>query len=305
MKLLDELIELLSTKDGSLTDALLKTKVLLHKIGHQELIGWVNSELNGYTDKEDLPQYRILPAQVLVNASNMAYRATSHPVPLGHLTKIQRDMYETARMDQSLAVLEQLASKDSGSLRAQIPMEVNRLIGKGLGNGYQVEQAWCNIEQSALASIFVQVRSRLLDFILELKGKFGDVNSDQEIKDKSDLIDAPRIFSNAIFGDNTTIIVGNNNKQKVINNISIGDFNALTEELKQHKVNDSDISELKDAIDKDDKSEEITNKNFGPSVNKWLKSMLSKAVDTSWQIELNIAGGLLVEALKKYYGWLI
>ena len=304
MKLLDVLIELLSTKDGSLTDALLKTKVLLHKIGHQELIGWVNSELNGYPDKEDLPQYRILPAQVLVNASNMAYRVTSHPVPLGHLTKKMRNAYETARMDQSLAVLEQLASKEGGSLRAPIPMEVNGLIGEGLDNGYQVEQAWCNIQQSALASIFVQVRSRLLDFILELKDEFGDIDSDQEIKDKSDLIDAPRIFSNAIFGDNTTIIVGNNNKQKVINTNLKGNFDALAEELKKHGVDEKDISELQICIEKDNTSEKSSENAFGSSVKGWLKNMLSKAVDTSWQIELGIASGLLTTALQNYYGWL-
>ena len=47
MRLLDEIIELLSDRKGSLTDALLKTKVLMHKIGHQELAEWVNNELNG------------------------------------------------------------------------------------------------------------------------------------------------------------------------------------------------------------------------------------------------------------------
>jgi hypothetical protein len=31
--------------------------------------------------------------------------------------------------------------------------------------------------------------------------------------------------------------------------------------------------------------------------------MLDKAVDASWQIELGIAGNLLTDALKKYYGW--
>jgi hypothetical protein len=33
MKLLDDIIELLSEEKGSLTDALLKTKVLMHKSG--------------------------------------------------------------------------------------------------------------------------------------------------------------------------------------------------------------------------------------------------------------------------------
>ena len=48
MRLLEEIVNLLSDKGGSLTDALLKTKVLMHRIGHKELAGWVNDELNGY-----------------------------------------------------------------------------------------------------------------------------------------------------------------------------------------------------------------------------------------------------------------
>ena len=55
MKLVDELVDLLSDESTSLSAALLKTKVLLHKIGHKELVEWVNHELNGYEDKDSLP----------------------------------------------------------------------------------------------------------------------------------------------------------------------------------------------------------------------------------------------------------
>ncbi len=65
MKLIDEIIEILSSSDGNLTDALIKTKIVLHKIGHKELIDWVNSELNGYPNEDQVPPYRILRAQVL------------------------------------------------------------------------------------------------------------------------------------------------------------------------------------------------------------------------------------------------
>lgn len=63
--LLDEIIGLLNSEQGSLTDALLKTKVLLHQIAKKELAGWVNNELNGYADGTDLPPYRVLPTPFL------------------------------------------------------------------------------------------------------------------------------------------------------------------------------------------------------------------------------------------------
>ncbi len=70
MKLINDVIGVLSDGDGSLTEALIKTKVVLHKIGHKELVDWVNNELNGYSDTDQVPPYRILQAQVLANIAN-------------------------------------------------------------------------------------------------------------------------------------------------------------------------------------------------------------------------------------------
>ncbi len=303
MNLLNEIVEALSSQGGSLTDALLKTKVLLHKIGHQELVEWVNNELNGYPNDDNLPEYRILSVQVLVNASNMAYQVTSHPIPLGHLTKEQRASLETAKMHESLAVLEKLVEQPGDHLHAAIPMEANGLLGRGLANGYVIQRAWCEIGQASVAQIFVQVKSRLLDFILGLQDQLGDGVSEQEMKQRADSFDASGLFNNAIFGNNTTIVVGAHNKQQVMNITDKGDFNSIADELRQHGIDEPDISALERAIKADERAPETAERKFGPSVKTWLQGMLSKAIDSSWQIELGVASSLLASSLQKYYGW--
>ena len=55
MKLLDEIIDLLADENASLNAALLKTKVLMHTIGHAELAEWVNDELNGNPKDTTVP----------------------------------------------------------------------------------------------------------------------------------------------------------------------------------------------------------------------------------------------------------
>lgn len=127
--------------------------------------------------------------------------------------------------------------------------------------------------------------------------------SDQEIKKRTDSIDASSLFNNAIFGNNTTIVVGNHNSQDVINIISKGNFSALAEHLKKHGVAESNIAELQTAIKTDENTLEVSQKQFGPAVKTWLQSMLSKAVDASWNIELGVASSLLATALQNYYGW--
>lgn len=303
MKLLNEIIDALSSQESSLTGALLKTKVLLHHIGHKELVEWVNHELNGYPHDGELPEYRILPAQVLANLANMAYQVNSHPIPLGHLDDEVRGRFEAAKMYQSLAVLEKLTADEEGFLESPIPMQYNGIFGGSLANGYKIQRVWSSIGKADVAQIFIQVRSRLLDFVLELKEQIGDNVPDQEIKKRTDSIDASSLFNNAIFGNNTTIVVGNHNSQDITNIIAKGNFPALAEHLKKYGIAESNIAELQTAIRSDDNTLEVSQKQFGPAVKTWLQSMLSKAVDASWNIELGVASSLLATALQNYYGW--
>lgn len=263
----------------------------------------MNNELNGYPDPEKVPEYRRLPSQVLVNAMNMAYQINSHPIPLGHLTDKQREDLQTAKMHQSLAVLEKFAADKKGRLQAPIPMEANGLLGQGLANGYKIQRAWCEIQVADVTQIIIQVRSRLLDFVLQLQDHLGEDVKDDDIKSKSKTIDTAGLFQSAIFGDNTTIVVGNHNTQTVTNTNIKGDFSSLAALLRQHGVSDDDVEGLKRAVESDHGAAELAEKRFGPKVRQWMSGMLAKVVDASWQIELGVAGSLLASAIQRYYGW--
>jgi hypothetical protein len=222
--LLDEIIELLGDEKSGLTDALLKTKILLHQIGKKELVGWVNNELNGYPQDADLPSYRILQSEVLANVSNVAWRAERQPIPIQHLNKEYRESLEKAQFDQSLAVIEKNAAK--GTFIRRIPMEANHLFDKGLGNGFRTENVWCETSRSDILNIMVQVRSRLLDFMLELRDIVGETATESELREKSASMDAGSMFNNAIFGagSNTTILIGQQSSITATQTISGSEF---------------------------------------------------------------------------------
>jgi hypothetical protein len=215
MKLISEIIEILSSDKPNLTNALIKTKVLLHRLGQKNLIGWVNKELNGYEEDDELPQYRILPCTVLANVSNLGWRYPSHPIPIAHLDEKVRKRLEQARFYQSIGVLEELANSKGERITSRIPMECNSLLDKGLGGGFRVESAWCDSSKTTLTQTLVEVRSRLLDFMLQLSDEFAGEMSDEEVKNKSQSVDSASIFHNAMFGDNTTIIVGDMDKSAI------------------------------------------------------------------------------------------
>ena len=67
MKLIDEIIDLLSNTDTELENALIKAQVLAHKLGEKEIGAWIKSELVGYEDPTTVPEYRILNLTVFGN----------------------------------------------------------------------------------------------------------------------------------------------------------------------------------------------------------------------------------------------
>lgn len=124
-----------------------------------------------------------------------------------------------------MSVLEELiASSKKGSLARQIPMEMNGFLGKRLGNDFEIERAWCEISKHAIKGIIIQVRSRLLDFLLELKDTIGDTTTVSELRERTSSVDASSMFNNAVFGSNTTILVGHNSTITATQTISGGEL---------------------------------------------------------------------------------
>ena len=138
-----------------------------------------------------------------------------------------------------------------------------------------------------------------MDFVLQLRDELPE--DPTGIQKHS--VDTRSLFNNAVLGDNATIIIGDKNKTNIVNLHLKGNFDALTHELKKYNVEDEDIGQLQTAIQEDEPNINHKSKEFGFSVENWIRRMLHKAVETSWQIELGMAGSILTDALKYYYGW--
>ncbi|MEX3941611.1 hypothetical protein AB4Y44_19045 [Paraburkholderia sp. BR10937] len=301
MRLLEEIVTLLSDKDGSLTDALLKTKVLMHRIGHKELADWVNDELNGYTTDCPVPAYRVVPARLYGDISNIAWQHNAMALPTAHLQKEMRERFCVEKLRQSVQVLEAL-SKASNSLSRPVQPELYGLLAKGaIEPSFHINRAWVQFEPTQIVNVLIEVRSRLLDFALNLQGELGDV-ADDKMKEAAQGIDAPGMFASAVFGDNATFVFGNNNATTITNTVSKGDFVSLARVFKDTGVSETDVAELKAAVDDDDPKVVAETKQFGPQVKAWMTKMTAKAIDGVWAVGIGAGGNLLADALGSYYG---
>jgi hypothetical protein len=300
VKLLDEIVEILSDRNGSLTDALLKTKVLMHQIGHKELADWVNDELSGYSDGKPVPPYRVINSRVVGTIQTVAMIYHDQPLPTAHLPEKVRKYLHEHEMRESISVLEEFSSKPKGHLTMPLQPEYYGHIGEAFEKGAWVAKAWIQMEPTQIMHGLTEIRSRLLDFVLGLQDILGNAEG-ADVKEAARTIDAPGMFQHAVFGDNATIVVGDHNVATIKNAVKKGDFSSLAAALVDQGVAVSDISALQSAVERDRGAVDLEKKQFGPAVRNWLSDMLKKAIDTSWQIEVGVAAGLLTEALKAFY----
>lgn len=299
MKLLDDIIDLLADENGSLNAALLKTKVLMHTIGHAELVEWVNDELNGYPKDKPVPDYRVVGGTVTGNIQNAVQIQMNLSLPTHHLPEKLRSWLEKHELRESMSVLQEMAivTTPGTSLHMPLSPEIGAHIGNGITGGW-VQKCWVEMQPLQIKNGISQVRSRLLDFALNLRDKIGGAE-EKEVKAVAAASDVAGMFHGAVFGDNTTFVIGNDNEIKVNNRK--GDFGALAKLLTDKGVTSKDVADLKIAVAEDEGKVDATSKSFGPAVKGWISKMMTQAVETSWQIELGVAGGLLTEALKAYY----
>ena len=140
MHLVNEIIDILSSSDPSLENALSKAQVLAHRLGEAEMKNWVANELRGYADRDDLPPYRVLPVTVMANLSNGVMRYTDQPLPLRMADERVRNRLENRRLTESIAVIEQWSKKDN-DLAIVIAPEFYSHLKKGIEPSFEIERA--------------------------------------------------------------------------------------------------------------------------------------------------------------------
>jgi len=298
--LIDDIIDMLADDTRPLGGALLKIKVLLHKLGAPELTAWVNLELNGYADGVEVPSYRALPGTLKGNIANAAVRYSNHPLPYLHIEAKKRDFFKTARMGQPIATLENLVSSGSGTTLARlVPMEFNPELGKALDPSFIVEQAWVEVGKSDVVGVLSQVRSRLLDFLLELRGKAGAHASEQQMEEVAKGLNLKEMFNGAVFGDNTTVLLGTGNVQQVSAQVLKGDAASLKSAMKKAGLKQAEINELVAAIAADHASDE---KAMDGKVGHWYFDLLKKAAKGAASVGTDIVTGAIHKLLAQYLG---
>lgn len=305
MQLIETIINELTDVGLSLTSPLLKTKVLASRIGNNELSNWVNLELNGYKDKEDLPDYRKATGNLIGDYLNGTMRVSNHILPIPSFENSFDDELRSFELYDGIDPLEKMSTIANESLvkqfnQAQVAIIQNLLVSyANVAGNFQLFTVGISVPAGILKTTLNAVRNKLLDFMIALETEFGlevKIETLQSNHKKITTIMNTTINTN---GDGNLINTG---VGATVNNavtITKGNQEVLKKTLTDNDVSERDANELLQIIDSE---QPVSDTDFGTKVNKWIYTMMGKAVDGSWKIGIGAAGGLLAKAISHYYG---
>lgn len=312
MKLLSDIINELIDESISLQRPLLKMKVLASRVSNEDLLNWVNKELQGYIGIDtEVPNYRKTMSSVMGSYINGNRQFNNVSVQIFGLSEKMKDFMMIFEISSGIQTIESgITSNTSGTIEMRLPMELQKQIETNIiknGNPrFQLLEVRKEISAAFLIQIVSNVRSKLLDLALQLEQTFGVEIDIIALSKKDDSVNKTinTIMSQIVI--NTTghgNIINTGNENEIVNHsvVNTGDFESLRAFLNDNKVAEQDINELQAVIDND--SPIVEEKKMGSKVGDWTKKMLGKAVDGSWKVSLAIAGKLLADALQTYYGW--
>ncbi|MBA4260077.1 MAG: hypothetical protein C0446_13010 [Chitinophaga sp.] len=308
--MITSIIELLSDDSKSLTSALLKTQVLASRLDNAELKNWTTNELKGYRNTTLLPEYRVAKANPRCAISDDFNYMDNQPMPVTIFPKKISDFLISLPLKQGVKSLEQTASgefgeyivKDFGDdFSAWLTSEAQRN-----GQRIQLSNIRILVHIGEVVQALGEIRTRLLELMLELEKQYPDLDKQIEIKEvnKSEVNDKIiHIMSHVNItttGDGNIINTGSHNTFNINTNINKGDTEALVKSLEELNISKDDIEEISSIVLSDPPIYET--KTLGQKTRGWISKMINKTLDGTWDITTGTAGGLLTELFKSYFG---
>lgn len=198
--------------------------LLLEDLKDKKIKKWLNCELNGYSNDEDVPSYRIvninLKGTYIIGSAFHGMKGTNQPLPL---KPEYIKEYSNIKIKDGIYKIQQLAIAEKENEDHHLSLTMNVLLAQkiSLVNG-EIINAYIDLSLYAYTNIIGSIKSKLISIFKELEQKYGNLD-DYYIDFKKDKI-GQELINNiiTIINDNSTKI-GDNNE---ISKSTVGDSNG-------------------------------------------------------------------------------
>ena len=296
MNLLNDIQSDLVNESASLANTLRKAKILANEIGLPEFREWVDSELNGYRDRESVPEYRRVRQPNYCTVTNGRFLINDAILPTTQFPDNVRDIVEICVFFGGVGELEAQAS--ATPLYKQWTPELLMVARKFTEwtEGGELVEAYQSISTHAILGVLDQIKNRLLDFVLGLQEY--NITPENMKNQTGSQENARKTFNTYIIGDQNTVASGENVNQ-TIKTVQKGDTESLLNFLRGLNLDDDDVREAEEAISVE---RTATNGQLGPKVRGWLGGMMEKMASGALTIGGNAGTLILTQAFQDFYG---
>lgn len=194
---------------------------MLEDINDTEIKKWVNSEINGYKDKEKIPEYRKVNS-MLIGDIQVGYAFYSN-VNIPIMDKKAYEFFSRVSISEPLSTLMKLANAENESEKHTLYLDANTVVVNQYQqtNG-QVIRARRELSIYAYNSIIAKIKDKLLNIFKILEENYG--NLDELYIDFSDSLKQKEVaekIEQIVYNDNSIHMGDNNNIKDSI----VGDNN--------------------------------------------------------------------------------
>ncbi len=276
----------------STSDLLRKCQILAFRLKHEPFKQWVAHELNGYPDDAALPPYRGPFEADLKADTHGAFGAEVRNVgvPDWSIPEEIRQKVKEMAFYQGVGTLQSLIdeARRADQLVVAHEFSTDLAVMTHVVQDHQTVRLWKQLPVTIVAGILDSVRSRALEFVLEIEAANPEAGATTTDQPPVPLARADVIFNTVIFGGQNAIGPG------ATVNVTPGDINSLLAYLAAEGVGVEDRAELEAAVKAD-------NGTFGTRVKTWLGSMAAKLASAAGSGAGKVTIGVVTAAVLKYF----
>lgn len=203
---------------------LLRLKVILSELKNENIMNWVNGELEGYNDKKVLPPYRAFKGNIIgTYFVNINTQYNNQSVPLQFLISEEEiDKLRTIEMTDGIGTIQNILqgkNRESYAYARVIPTEYCYAIST---EELQITGMRVIVPSNRMDGIVSHVKTKLVDVIMELEKEFENIDEldiRSQMEENNSASHVINIIENIIYDQ--SIKVGDKNK---IKKSSLGHF---------------------------------------------------------------------------------
>jgi hypothetical protein len=297
MKLLDEIIEGAVSDTQLIGTVLRKCLVLERQVKNEKFRLWLDNELDGYSNVDELPDYRT------INSISRGFfvgfagsQINDQPLALHVMEENHQKLVDKVRLFQPVASYEGRPDKATDASLPWPPSLTTKYQKNFIAN-FVLNRAWQEIPASCMVGLVETVRNRVLRFALDIKDQLGE-DQDNVSYLPPDKVEQSVI--NNIYGGNVFIAAHAETISQVAHtNILAGDASGLFKALSNLGVTEEGLKALQHDIeaDKQDGKPSLGQRTMG-----WLSDIGKHLGAEGVKVGVDVAKRAATKWLMQHYG---